>query len=279
MKKPSLDELVHAARLASVVVEKAFRNPHAMGLEWKADDTPLTIADRAVRDLVCGWMSKDYPHIPVVGEESQLGLRTGAADEHWLLIDEVDGTWAYMLGVPVFSCLFALMQGNKPVVSVIADPIADRIYWAKEGDGAYMNDNPIKTQRQLPKNPTVGICTWPYRNHPSDMLVRNMMSGAESVASQLHRKGFIVYNCSTIGYFDAMVASGHLAGTIFPGGTLHDTAAGHLLVEEAGGWTSDLRGYPLRYGDKNVHGHVFAANNDLWNDLLEIVQRANWELE
>ena len=77
-----------------------------------------------------------------------------------------------------------------------------------------------------------------------------------------------------IGYLDAMVADGRLAGTIFPGRTMHDTAAGHLLVEEAGGKATDLRGNPLDYSGTCLFGHIFSVGGDMHDQLVELVRKA-----
>jgi myo-inositol-1(or 4)-monophosphatase len=240
-----------------------------MGLEWKADDTPLTVADRAVRDLVERWRNENFPDLIIVGEEGQLGQRTGAENEHWLLVDEVDGTWAYMLGVPVFTTLFALMRGDKPIMAAIMDPIGKRLYTAERGKGAYLNGKKISVQRELPKVPTVGYVSWPKRDHPSDMLILGMV---EVAVVGLHKMGCIPVNMVTIGYLDAMVANGQLSGTIFPGGTLHDTAPGHLLIEEAGGKVTDLRGDALSYGGTKVFGHVCSIGGEFHDKLVNLTR-------
>jgi fructose-1,6-bisphosphatase/inositol monophosphatase family enzyme len=187
----TLENLSELALRAGDLVYRFHSEPDSMGLEWKADDTPLTVADRGVRDLVAEYMTQNFPDIPVVGEEGQLGLRTGASDELWMLVDEVDGTWAYMLGVPMFTSMFALMRGDEPLMSAIIDPVGKRLYNAERGRGAFLNGKPIRIQTDFPKGATVGFVSWPHRDLPGDMLVPGMVEG---VVVGLHKMGCIPVN-------------------------------------------------------------------------------------
>lgn len=270
-KLPSLDDLSRLARQAGELVKAAHFDPANMELEWKPDDTPLTVADRSVRDLVARWRNEHFPDLIVVGEEGQLGRRTGAAGEYWLLVDEVDGTWAFMLGLPVFTSMFALMCGDKPIMTAIMDPIGQRLFVAERGRGAFLNGQKISVQRELPKMPTVGYVAWPKANRPGDMLIPRMVEG---VVVGLHKMGCIPVNMVTIGLVDALVAGGQFSATIFPGATLHDTAPGHLLVEEAGGKVTDLFGDDITYGGTKVNGHVFSMGEDFHRDLIALTRAA-----
>ncbi len=268
MQIPTLMELINLARVAGLSVEKIYSSSN-VELEWKGDGTPLTAADRAVHDLVIEFMTKAYPDIPVIGEEGQLGMRTGASNECWLLVDEVDGTWAFMLGVPVFTIMFTLMRGNVPMIAVIYDPIGKRLYSAERGKGAFLNDKQIFVASALPKVPNVGFVSWPKRNHPSDMLIPGMVDG---VVAGLHKMGCIPVNMVTNGYFGAMVANGQLSGMIFPGRTLQDVAPVDLLVREAVGKVTDLRGDWLSYGNKEVFGYVASQGGDFHDKLVELIR-------
>lgn len=267
---PILDELIQLATAAGEVV-KAVHFGSDMELEWKADETPLTKADRAVSALVMKFMAERFPYVPVIGEEGQLGQLNATTNQYWLLVDEVDGTWAFMLGVPVYSIMFALMRGGDVIRSVICDPIGQRMYSAEVGRGAFCNGKPISVHAQLPKVPSVGFCSWPHRNHPSDMLLPGMVS---HVAVGLHDMGCIPVSMVTGGYLGALVASGSLSGMIFPGRTLHDIAAVDLLVREAGGEVTDLRGEPLWYGETEAFGYIASAGGVFHEKLLKLAKGA-----
>ncbi len=271
---PTMDDLYTLGVKAGETVCGLYFGSGDMGLEFKIDATPVTAADRAISGLVDEWRRSLFPELAIISEEGLKGERTGDPKQYWMLVDEVDGTWAYHLGIPVFSSLFALMRGNEVAMSVIVDPISHRIYTAGRGKGAYLNRKRIHAQLSLPKNPSVGIVAWPKRGI-NDMLIENMISGPDGgVSGALHRMGCVPIKMGTIGYVDAMVAAGWLSATIFPGSTLHDTAAGDLLVREAGGIASDLYGSPLEYSGTMVDGHVFSCNSEFHDKMLDIIKQA-----
>lgn len=266
---PSIQFLAAMAREASAEAARVFSDPALFHTEWKSDDTPVTAADLAVHKIVTEMMATNFAHIPIVGEEGAVGSRTGADDEIWLSVDEVDGTSAFTLGIPVFTTLVALMRGEHVIKSVISDPVMRRTYSAEIGMGATLNDRPVSVCRELPRNATIGVASWP-ESGKSDMLLPRMVSG---VMRELHDRGYHLMEMHSIAYIDAMVASGLLAGTIFAGDKVHDTAAADLLVREAGGVATDLWGNPLRYGAGVVNGHVYACNATVHSQLLDIVRR------
>ncbi len=280
---PVMEDFYSLGTKVGEVVSGLFFGSGDMELEIKADATPVTIADKTVYKLVGDWRDALFPDLAIVSEEGHKGELTGDPDQYHLRLDEIDGTVTYVQGQPAFSSLFALIRGSKVVASMIVDPIGRRIYTAEEDKGAFCNKVRIKVQQALPPIPTVGIVSWPYRikdGKPiNNMLLRDMLSGKRgSVAGKLHDRGFAVQDCPSIGYFDAFVAAGKISATIFPGPTLHDTAAGDLLVREAGGVARDLYGHTLSYSKPYVFGHICASRviyqvvEDVVSDVLKSQQ-------
>jgi len=246
-----------------------FQQPALLDTQWKADRTPVTAGDLAVHTAIVEIFSAEYPRIPIIGEEGDHGRLTGRSGELRLSVDEIDGTTAFTYGIPVFTTMVALIQGGDVIKSVIHDPVMHRTFSAERGAGAFLNGVPIRTCTQRPENANVGVATWPKRGR-NDMLVPRMVSG---VIRELHDRGYCFTEAGTIGYIDALVASGILVGTIFPGDKVHDTAAGDLIVREAGGVATDLWGKPLSYDKPTVNGHVFACNQEIHAELVDIVHR------
>ncbi|OGG48215.1 hypothetical protein A2761_01765 [Candidatus Kaiserbacteria bacterium RIFCSPHIGHO2_01_FULL_51_33] len=269
-KIPSTSELGGVAWQSGRIIKMLYLKPERHAVEFKADGTKVTAADRAVHIYVVKRMQTFFPDIPIVGEEGTAGKRTGAPDEHWLVVDELDGTHAFTLGLPVSAVMIALMEGDHPIRSAIADPFSDRLYTAELGKGAFLNGFPVRVQQKTPKYPVVDVVSWPHRGK-NDMLIENMVGGvAEDLHALLHCE---VHSVGGIGIVDARVASGEFSATVFPGTTLWDTAAGDLLVREAGGVATDLRGNPLRYDGDSMEGHVFAATADLHASILGVVRK------
>ena len=89
----------------------------------------------------------------------------------------------------------------------------------------------------------------------------------------LEDRGVSTINYCSIGIKEVMVATGELAGTIFPGVGMHDTAPGDIIVTEAGGTVTDLLGNPLSYDSGEILGHVM-SNGIIHDLLLEAVEYA-----
>lgn len=255
VRTPTIPDLVLIAEEAGTFVCGLFLQKQAHDTQYKDDQTPFSKADTGANEIIVHRMAERFPDIPIVAEEGGRGRRTGARGEYWLLVDDIDGSTGFILGIPTFATMLTLMRGDRPIKTVIYDPILRRAFTAEEGGGAYLNAVPIKVADRMPKNPMVGICAWPERGK-HDMLLKGMVNG---ITTTLHDRGYCFTNCCSIGYFDALVASGDLMATIFAGQHAHDTAAGDLLVREAGGIAVDLRGCEIHYDKPYVAGHIFTS--------------------
>lgn len=255
--------LIELAEDAGMIIRRHARSPAtpAIPTTTKPDGTPVTIADQEVSVLVNERMAERCPHIAVICEERPITRRS----EIELIVDEIDGTASYCMGVPMCTFMAALSGNGQILSSIVYDPIMGRAYWARRGTGAYMRQDrhksawPMKVAER--KNmPRIGICSW--RNAPQPHLWR--------VAEDLENSGCDIVPMGSVGYADAMVAAGEYDGVIFPGQRLWDNAAGSLLVQEAGGIVTDLRGRALRFDGDSVDGHI-ASNGSVHGMLLAAV--------
>jgi myo-inositol-1(or 4)-monophosphatase len=150
-------------------------------------------------------------------------------------------------------------------MGVIYDPFTDRMYAAERGEGANMNGVPLKVSRAVTSEdrPIVGYVSWP--KCPYNIL---------RVCQYLEDRGVTLVNFCSIGYIEVAVATGEFAGTIFPGTSHHDTAPGHVIVEEAGGKVTDVFGNPLHYNDNKIAGHIM-SNGCIHDLMVEAVKACN----
>jgi histidinol-phosphatase len=139
------DELAFALSLADDsrrIIREKFGS--AMKVEWKGDNTPVTVTDRAVEEALRARMARETPDYGVIGEE--FGREPGSARREWV-VDPIDGTKAFIHGVPLFGTLIALLEDGKPVVGLIDLPVVgaqgERV-WAARGGGAYRNGAPCR---------------------------------------------------------------------------------------------------------------------------------------
>ena len=114
--------------LSRPIVDKWFRC--APGIEKKADQSPVTIADRSVEDALREAIGSRFPDHGIIGEER--GVTEGAGDFTWV-IDPIDGTRAFSCGNPLFGTLVAVLRRGRPVVGVIDLPAQNQCWIGVEG--------------------------------------------------------------------------------------------------------------------------------------------------
>lgn len=111
----------------------------AVQVETKADNSPVTIADRKSEEALRAMMEKHTPGYGIIGEE--FGAQSGVADREWV-VDPIDGTKAFIHGVPLFGTLLALLEKGKPVVGVISLPALGHVMHASLGGGCRLDGKP-----------------------------------------------------------------------------------------------------------------------------------------
>ena len=252
-----LDTALDIAKRSGEIMRKNFTL--GMKKEWKADHSPVTETDRAINDLVLRTIKQHYPDHSILSEE---GDDFSEESEYVWICDPVDGTHNFSHGIPTATFALALVRNGDPILSVILDPFLERMYSAEKGKGAFLNGEPIHVSATpILKRTVIGM------GKMKD--VRDLFPVMEAVRE--HGVRFIT-GLSTH-YMCALVAAGEFAASFFGGTSPHDITASALLVEEAGGRTSDLFGKtPERY-DREIDGQLF-TNGAVHDEILGIMERA-----
>ncbi len=251
------DDLSLALALADAADEISMSRFGALDLrvEAKPDATPVTDADQAVERAIRDALGRRRPGDSVVGEEYG---ESGTGARRWIL-DPIDGTKNFVRGVPVWATLIALMETDEVYVGVVSAPALGRRWWASRGQGAWLSV---------------------FGGEPRHLHVSGVAELADASVSysSLHgwetapggREGLLALDRQvwrTRGYGDfwqhAMVAEGALDAAAEPEVTLWDLAPLAVLVEEAGGAFTDLRG---RRGPAG--GSALASNGTLHDTVL-----------
>jgi myo-inositol-1(or 4)-monophosphatase len=139
MYEHELELALHMAREAGREVLKHYRSD--LVVETKRDQTPVTIADRNAEERVRAIAARETPEWGVVGEE--FGTANPAHPRCWV-VDPIDGTKAFVCGVPLFGTLLALVENREPVVGVIALHALGHTLWASKGGGAFVDGHPCR---------------------------------------------------------------------------------------------------------------------------------------
>lgn len=259
-----LDFAKDLAQEAGKIMRRYFR-AEDIGSEWKEDNTPITVADTKVNDMVITKVRQAHSDRAVIGEESSYDHE---GDLAWV-VDPIDGTVPFSLGIPISTFSLALVErkDGQPLVGVVYDPYLDHMYTAVKGGGAFLNDVRLKVS----KNTTLP------RNYVS--IIGGSGKGGKTRYNRgkcfdiIRAQDAKCISIQTEAYFASKVATGELVGSIFGYGAPWDVAAAGLLVREAGGLVTDLSGEKRRY-DEFADGCVLAANKTIQSKLLDAIRKS-----
>jgi myo-inositol-1(or 4)-monophosphatase len=220
-------------------------------VEYKGDADLVTIADRNSEILIRERIKKNWPTHDVLGEEQ--GLVDTGSDYRWY-VDPLDGTTNFAHGFPIFCVSMALEHKGKRIAGVVYDPTRDELFAAEQGSGAYLNQQRI----QVSKTSTLAECLV-ATGFPSHKRHKNPnIYFYHQITLRTHG----VRRAGSAALDLCCVASGRFDGFWEFNLNPWDTAAGVLIVEEAGGKVTDFRGGPFQLNSRETlasNGQVHGA--------------------
>ncbi len=239
------NEIIKAAKAGGKITKKYFGKV----LEIEGKSTPAdfrTKADLESEKAIIKILTKAFPKYNIISEEAG---EMNKNSECTFIIDPLDGTNNFVLGIPYFSTGIGLMKNNETIFGVIYDPILKNIYFAEKGIGAYFNGNRINCNEEKDiKNATVSVvvsydCPAAYESKViADLNTKNVKR--------------ILKNWSCL--LDlCLLASGKLEYVIFYDCQLYDFIPGKLIAKEAGASVSDFNGR----NESNDKNNTFLASN------------------
>jgi len=225
-----------------------------IGYEYKGDVDLVTEADRASEKLIVERIRQHFPSHDIVGEE---GTRKDTGSDYRWYVDPLDGTTNFAHGYPVF-CVSLGVEGTDGIVAgVLYDPTRDELFAAEKGSGASLNGRPIqvsKTKKLSESLLATGFPSHKRHKNPNIHFYHQLTLRSHG----LRRAGSAALDL-------ANVASGRYDGFWEFNLNPWDTAAGVLLVTEAGGTVSRFDGSPWRIDSSET----LASNGILHNELME----------
>lgn len=228
----------------------------------------LTETDLEIGTYIVNKITSRFPTHSVIDEEA--GVIDNSSEFTWV-VDPIDGTSNFAVGIPTFGIMIGLLKGGTPVAGGIALPYFEEIYWAEKGNGAYCNDVKIHVSKEKSlSNVLVAYGIDGYPNNPeitqkecvvlSDIIVkiRNLRTSN---------------SC-----FDAaMVAGGKYGAWLNQTQKIWDHVAEHIIIEEAGGLYTDFYGRKIDYSSPtkrvNEKFSVCAASPALHAELQKVINK------
>jgi myo-inositol-1(or 4)-monophosphatase len=241
---PLLNIAVRAARRAGEIIVRSLVRLESLEITSKGRNDYVSEIDRSAEREIIDIVRKHYPEHAILAEESG---RSGEHDTVWI-IDPLDGTTNFLHGFPVFAVSIAVEQRGRLEIGVVYDPMRQEVFTAARGAGAHLENHRMRVSKQRTLEGALLATGFPYRqDEPYADNYFAMLRTLSAQAAGIRRPGSAALDL-------AYVAAGRVDGFWELGLKPWDTAAGTLLIQEAGGRVGTLDGAVYQLGANIVAG-------------------------
>ncbi|MFO8015562.1 MAG: 3'(2'),5'-bisphosphate nucleotidase CysQ [Candidatus Woesearchaeota archaeon] len=281
MPESMFEKELETARRAAVLAGRRIMEFYSMDDEGvrarekgERPDNPVTEADKAANDIIISELKKEFSH-PILTEESEDDRTRLESSTVWI-IDPLDGTKEFIRKLDEFTVNIALVRDNEPVLGVIFVPAKGDLYHAVRGGGAFhCRERCGKEMKGIEGMSASESMSVSGRDRLGDMMiVKSRFHVSEKLADIIKKAGFADSMTSGSSVKGCLVADGK-ADVYIRLGNVHewDICAMDIIVREAGGAITDLRGKPLKYNKPFtlIEGGFVVSNNRAHEELLEAV--------
>lgn len=218
----------------------------------------VTEADHAAEKAIIEAIRKDYPDHYILTEESG-ELATGS--EYKWIVDPIDGTVNFANGIPICCVSIGVEKDGNIIMGAVYNPLMNEFYFAQKGFGASLNEKKIAVSEKSEVQKSCLVTGFPY-------TYLDAPNGPLEVFEKLIRNGIPVRRLGSAAIDLCWVAAGRFDGFYEHSLQPWDSAAGFLIVEEAGGKVTDMNGAPYN----PYQPGIVATNGKIHDELLSIVK-------
>ncbi|MGP7817375.1 inositol monophosphatase family protein [Niallia sp. 01092] len=256
---------IEYAKQAGSLIKENIGNMGEVVQKKNASDL-VTEVDQMTEKMLRQKIKQDFPDHWILSEEdcgqanSYQAFQQFDSGYGWI-IDPIDGTTNFIHGIPYYSVSIGIVNNKEPVIGVVLNPMTGELYTARKSMGSFLNEQPLRVGQEMKLTEAI----------VSTGFQANDFKVGSRVLQQMDK---LAGNSRNIRMFGAssldlcQVASGRLTGFWHEGLNPWDTAAGILIVTEAGGTVTDKDGNPY----KLFHESLVASNGNIHNDLLNTIK-------
>lgn len=257
-----ISKVIEAAIAAGKFIETEGNNFDVTRIEYKGKNDLVSYVDKQAEKLLLESLHEILPEAGFIAEEG-----SGKKNEQGLnwLIDPLDGTTNFMHGLPFFSVSIGLMEKSEVILGVIYHISKHNCYWATKNGKAYCDGKELRVSDVRKFEDGLYITGYPYREFKKYRNFYELMYYFLTHTHGIRRLGSAAIDL-------AYVASGKSEGFFEFFLNPWDVAAGALIVKQAGGIVTDIRG-----GDNYLFGREFVAGNPFVHQAMQVAIREHWE--
>jgi myo-inositol-1(or 4)-monophosphatase len=248
-----LNIAVRAARRAGELIVRSLNRADGLSVTAKGRNDFVSEVDHAAERDIIATIRRSYPNHAFLAEESGA---SGESDTVWI-IDPLDGTTNFLHGFPVFAVSIACQQKGRLEHAVVYDPMRQELFTASRGAGAHVDNRRMRVSKQTTLEGALIATGFPYRENTRHLdAYLAMFKTVVTSTAGVRRPGAAALDL-------AYVAAGRVDAFWEIGLSPWDTAAGTLLIQEAGGRIGTLAGGEYKQG-----GNVLAGSPKVYFALL-----------
>ena len=215
----------------------------------------VTKTDKNAEQVIKDDILAKFPDHSILAEESG---ETKSSSEYLWVIDPLDGTTNFVHGLSPYCVSIALLKNNTPLLAVISELPAENLYWAVKGNGAFCNGEKISVSSRKSINDSLLITGFSYQHDSKWETNMKLFKDFTKISHGVRRIGSAA---SDLCYVASGKADAFWEIGLYP----WDSAAGILLVDEAGGKVTRMDGRPYNIFDEQI----LATNNLIHDEMLE----------
>ena len=251
--------LIKAVEAGAAVMQRYFQGKFVISNKEGINNL-VTEADHASEKAIFEIIKQDYPDHYILSEEA--GEIVMDSNYKWI-IDPIDGTVNFAHGLPLCCVSIGLEQDGEMILGAVYNPFIREFFFAQKGYGATLNDKIIKVSEEDSVGKSCLVTGFPYS-------YLDEPNGPLEVFSRLIRRGVPVRRLGSAAMDLCWVAAGRFDGFYEHKLAAWDSAAGFLIVEEAGGRVSDFTGHHY----SPYQPHIIATNGKIHDELLAVVNNS-----
>lgn len=248
--------LIEAARAGAAEILRFFNNEFKI-TNKEGINNPVTDADHASEKAILSVIKSRYPDHFILSEE--IGTIVQDSKYKWI-IDPIDGTVNFAHGIPINAVSIGVEFEGELILGAVYNPHLNELFLAEKGKGATLNERPIRVSDETQAIHACLVTGFPY-------TYLDMPNGPLEVFDRFIRKGVAVRRLGSAAIDLCWVAAGRFDGFYEHKLETWDSAAGSLIVTEAGGKVTDFTGAPFSH----YQHRIIATNGKIHDDLLAVI--------